>query len=177
MSFVGRRKCSNSARSSFGTLLGAEKSTAQFFVAIRLVTVRIGFTSTGNSAAMIPSASDLLSTILAEPPSALNVLEIVFWKGVGRMIAAGTQMRVIPESFRTSTRVVTSKVRQSLDVGSCANSRTAFGSARLADAMLVERRKSRRFMSYLYNQNCPFDFLADSQCTPDSARKQRPQVS
>jgi hypothetical protein len=56
---------------------------------------------------MIPSVSLLLSTDVAVPPSQLKVFEIVFWKGVSLVSAAGTQMRVVPEGFRTSTRVVT----------------------------------------------------------------------
>jgi hypothetical protein len=46
------------------------------------------------------------------PPSALNSFESVFWNGVSRGIAAGSQTEVVPAGFRTSTRVVTSKVRQ-----------------------------------------------------------------
>ena len=46
-SLVGRRKCSNSARSAFGAWPGAERSTAKFLVAIRLVSVRTGFTPAG----------------------------------------------------------------------------------------------------------------------------------
>jgi hypothetical protein len=46
---VGRKKCSNSARSSFVAAPRAVRSTAQSFVAIRLVTVRIGLTPTVHS--------------------------------------------------------------------------------------------------------------------------------
>jgi hypothetical protein len=83
------------------------RSTATFFVAIWLVTVRTGFTPEGNSAAMIPRESALLSIIFAVPPSQLNVFASVFWKGDSPMSAAGTHVRVVPEGFRTSTRVVT----------------------------------------------------------------------
>jgi hypothetical protein len=79
MNFVGCRKCSSSARSAFGALPGAERSTAKFFVATRLVSVSMGATPAGYFAAIIPSASALRSTISAVPPSALNLLASVFW--------------------------------------------------------------------------------------------------
>ncbi len=145
-SFVGCKKCSNSVCFSFGALPGAERSTAQFLVAIRLVTVRTGLTPTGNSAAMIPSASVLLSTIFALPPSASNELESVFWKGVRLMSAVGTHMRVAPEDFRTSTCVVTSNVRQLLDAMLCPNRRPVLEKARPADTAAADRTKSRRFI-------------------------------
>jgi hypothetical protein len=47
-----------------------------------LVTVSIGFAPAGNSAAMIPTELALLLKSFAVPPSALNVFESVFWKGV-----------------------------------------------------------------------------------------------
>src|SRR5208337_2924857 len=95
---------------------------------------------------MIPSAAALLSTISAVPPSALNLLASVFWKGVSLMSAAGSHTRVVPEDFRTSTRVVTSNVRQLPDVAPCANRRPVFGNARPADTTPADRRKSRRFI-------------------------------
>src|SRR5207253_9087645 len=79
---VGRKKCSNSSRSPFGALLGADRSTAQILVAIWLVSLRIGLTPDGNSAAMIPSASPLLSTILPVTQSQLMVFASVFWQDV-----------------------------------------------------------------------------------------------
>ena len=96
---------------------------------------------------MIPSASVLLSTIFAVPPSALKVFESVFWKGVSRMSAAGSHTRVVPEDFRTSTRVVTSNVRQPSSVVTSGTKRLAFAKARLSDTMLPDWRKSRRFIA------------------------------
>ena len=62
------------------------------------------------------------------------------------MRAAGSQTRVAAEEVRTSTRVVTSNVRQWPGMALSANKRLVPGSARLADAMPAERRKSRRFI-------------------------------
>jgi hypothetical protein len=76
----------------------SEITIAQSFVAIQLVTVRIGFTPARNSAAMIPSPSVLLSTAIAVPPSQLKAFEDAFWKGVSLMSAAGTYS-VVPEGF------------------------------------------------------------------------------
>jgi hypothetical protein len=149
-SFVGRIKCSNAARLSFGAFPGAalpfERSASQFFVEIRLVSVRTGCMPAGNSAVMIPSASVVVSTMWAVPPSALNLLPSVLWKGVLLMSAAGNHTRVGPEGLKTSTRVVTSNVRQPLEAASSENRRPALGNARLADTMPADRRKSRRFM-------------------------------
>src|ERR1700676_3707078 len=145
---LGWRKCCRFARVSFGELPGAEVSTATFLVAMRLVTARSGLTPAGDSAATKLRESDWLSTNLAAPPSALNLLERVFWKGVGWINAPGTQMRVVPEDFRTSTRVVTSKVRQLSGPGASANRRPVFENAKLADRALAVRRKSRRFISF-----------------------------
>jgi hypothetical protein len=103
-------------------------------VAIRLVSVRTGFVPAGNSAATV------LSMILAVPPSALNLLESVFWKGVPRISGAGNHTRVGPEAFRISTRVLTSNVRQPPGVEALAN-------AKLADAAPADLRKSRRFIA------------------------------
>ncbi len=58
-------------------------------------------------------------------------------------MAAGTQMRVIPEGFKTSTRVLTSKVRHPSSSKSTANKVRAFGNAKPAETMPVVRRKSR----------------------------------
>ena len=76
----------------------------------------------------------------------MNLFASVFWNGVLLISAAGSQMRVGPEGFRTSARVVISNVRQ---VGASARIReifVVFGNATLAETMLAERRKSRRFM-------------------------------
>src|ERR1700752_3362366 len=62
------------------------------------------------------------------------------------MRAAGNHTRVASEEVRTSTRVVTSNVRQPLGAALAANRRAVFGIARLADAIPADRRKSRRFM-------------------------------
>ena len=88
-------------------------------MAIRLVSVRTGFTPEGNSAAMTPSASALLPTIFAVPPSALKRFARVRWYGVSPRRAAGNHTRVAPEEAETSTRVVTSNVRQPPPVASC----------------------------------------------------------
>ena len=61
-------------RLAFVAALLRVRSTARSFVAIMLVTVRIGLTPAGNSAAMIPSASLLFSTNFPAPPSQLKVL-------------------------------------------------------------------------------------------------------
>jgi hypothetical protein len=50
----------------------------------------------------------------------------------------------VPEIFKTSTRVVSSKVRQSPG-GTLWADFPAFGSASAAAAMPAERKKSRRF--------------------------------
>jgi hypothetical protein len=98
---------------------------------------------------MIPSASGLIPLNFAVPPSALNLFDNVRWKGVSVMSAAGTQTRVIPAEFSTSTRVVTSKVRQPLGATAFANKDRGFEIARPADAAAADRRKSRRFMKLL----------------------------
>src|SRR5579862_1321905 len=106
----------------------------------------MGFAPLGNSAAMMPRESALFSTSLAVPPSALKSLERVFWKGVGLRRAAGSQMRVGPEGFRTWTVVVTSKVRQESGASLLAKRRAGFGNAMAAERVLAVRRKSRRFI-------------------------------
>src|SRR5437870_4338880 len=66
-------------------------------------------------------------------------------------------MRVVPAGFNTSTRVVTSKLRQS-ELGAAvlrANGRHFLfprGNARAAETAAVEERKSRRFM---VPRSCP----------------------
>jgi hypothetical protein len=55
-------------------------------------------------------------------------------------------MWVIPEGFRTSTRVVTSKVRQPVEVAASAKSGTALESARPTHVVAVCRRNSRLFI-------------------------------
>src|SRR6202167_4269713 len=100
----------------------------------------------------MPSGSAQLSTSFAEPPSAVNLFASVRWKGVLLMSAAGSQMRVGPEGFRTSARVVISNVRQVAASAGCANRSPVLladiigGSTALAETMLAERRKSRRFI-------------------------------
>jgi hypothetical protein len=148
-SFVGRKKFFNSAALAFGALPGSERFTAQFLVATRLVTVRTGAVPAGNSATIIPIASGLFSTVLTVPPSHLGVLASVFWYGVVPIRAAGSQMWVIPEGFSTSTRAVTSKVRQ---LASSAASRSGFPIAKIAGAELAANRKSRRFIGALLNE-------------------------
>src|SRR4029077_6018689 len=86
-------------------------------------------------------------TIFAVPPSALNSLLSVFWKGVGLRSAAGNQIRVTPDGFSTSTLVVTSKLRHPSASVPDANRRPTLGKTMAADATLVERRKSRRFIT------------------------------
>jgi hypothetical protein len=66
------------------------------------------------------------------------------------MSAAGTHIRVVPEGFKTSTRVVTSKVRQPVGATSMAKSESAFSKGRLADTIPADQRKSRRFMCLLH---------------------------
>ena len=67
--------------------------------------------------------------------------------------AAGSQMRVTPEYFKTSTRVVTSKVRQPAGADRFANKFPVFGNTTHADTMLVDRRKSRRFIDAPFGIN------------------------
>src|SRR6266853_3402248 len=62
------------------------------------------------------------------------------------MRAAGNQTRVAAGEVRASTRVVTSKVRQTPGATLPANKRVVPGIARFADAIPAERRKSRRFI-------------------------------
>jgi len=63
------------------------------------------------------------------------------------MSGVGSQMRVVPEGLTTSTRVVTSNVRQRSTEVSRAKIRPAFANARLAENIPVDRRKSRRFIT------------------------------
>ena len=65
------------------------------------------------------------------------------------MSGVGSQMRAVPEVLRTSTRVVTSKVRQWSTVVSVAKTRPAFANARPAETIPVDRKKSRRFIPQL----------------------------
>src|ERR1700720_1394798 len=62
------------------------------------------------------------------------------------MSGAGSQIRVVPDGLRTSTRVVTSNVRQCSTAASLAKIRPAFANARLAEKAPVDFRKSRRFI-------------------------------
>src|SRR5947208_3205682 len=58
---------------------------------MRLVTVTIGGTPAGNSAAMMPRASAARSTNVAVPPGASNVLASRFWSGVSPTRAEGAR--------------------------------------------------------------------------------------
>src|ERR1700720_663918 len=78
-SFVGRSQYFASAAFIFRGWPAAERLTAQFLVATRLVIVRAGLTPAGNSAAMTPSPSGLLWKFFAVPPSHLKVFASVFW--------------------------------------------------------------------------------------------------
>src|SRR5579863_3279147 len=158
-SFVGRRKCCNSAWPSFGAVPGADRSTAKFLVVIRLVTVSTGGTPAGNSAVMIPIESARVSISFAVAPSALKSFARVFWKGVGLTSAAGIHIRVVPEGLRTCALVVTSNVRQASGAVPFANSRPAFGNAIAADATPAERRKSRRFIESPLRPEFPLRLL------------------
>ena len=93
------------------------------------------------SPCVLPLVPGYLSTISAVPFSASNLLEIVFWYGISRMSAAGSQTRVGPEGFRISTRVVTSEVRPESVFASAPNRRSAFGARRLADPRPAARRR------------------------------------
>src|SRR3984893_5609507 len=172
ISFVDRRKCFNSAGSSFRALPGLERSTAKFLVVMRLVAVSIGSTPPGNSGAIISKESALFSMSFAVPPSALKSFASVFWKGIGLTSAAGIHIRVVPEGFRTCTFVVTSNVRQASGDVSCANSRLAFGKAIAADTTPAERRKSRRFIEPPLRPEFFWDFMVNREFTPDSGGMQ-----
>src|SRR3981081_1867926 len=63
------------------------------------------------------------------------------------MTPAGSQTRVGPDGFSTSTRVVPSKVRPASGQAYTATIPPAFGNARLADTTPAVRRKSRRFIN------------------------------
>jgi hypothetical protein len=76
----------------------------------------------------------------------VNLFASVFWNGVLPMSAAGSQMRVGPEGFRTSARVIISNVRQVGVSARGAKRFPVFGNMALAETMLAERRKSRRFI-------------------------------
>src|SRR5580692_11978962 len=93
----------------------------------------------------MPSPSALPSMSRAMPPSAINALDKVLWKGVLRISGAGSQTRVAPEDFRISTRVFTSNVRQPSDVAPSASRQSVLDNARLADTTPADRTKSRRF--------------------------------
>ena len=81
------------------------------------MTVKLGFTSCGNSAEIIPttslpgSATNGVSSLAVPPSPAANVLLSVFWYGVSFRSAAGIQIRVTPTGFSTSILVVSSNVR------------------------------------------------------------------
>jgi hypothetical protein len=107
----------------------------------------MGRVPSGNFAPTMPSASALRSTSSAVPPGASNRFEIVFWNGASWRRAVGSHACVCPDGFKTSTRVVTSKVRQPPRPASSANANFDFGSARVAETTPLSRRKSRRFMS------------------------------
>lgn len=64
------------------------------------------------------------------------------------MSAAGIHTLVAPTGLSTSTRVVTSNVRQSSRAGCFANDNSAFERATLARVKPEYRKKSRRFMHH-----------------------------
>src|SRR5690348_8910747 len=111
-----------------------------------------GFTPTGNSAVMIPSPSTLLATISAVPRRTLNLLESVFWKGVLPISNAGNQTFVVPEGLRTSTRVITSNVRQLAAFAPFASKDPVPANARPTEVVAVDRRKLRRFIEALFRR-------------------------
>src|ERR1700730_721737 len=87
------------------------------------------------------------------------------------MSAAGTHMRVVPEFFSTSTRAVTSNVRQRPDVVPSASSRPVLGNARPTDAIPAEHRKSRRFMILSFSTRTTFlGFWSIHKITPIRSR-------
>ena len=152
MPSVGNRSeaCVNFARTAFSSgfgFAGFDRSTAMSRVAKRLVCVRTGRAPSGHSAQTIP-APYLPSVMIPEvPPSAVNVLSSVLWYGVSAVSGVGTQTRVTPTGFRTSTRVVTSKMRHLSAAAAWANADGMVdGRAMPAEAKPVKRRKSRRSM-------------------------------
>lgn len=61
-------------------------------------------------------------------------------------------MRVVPDGFSTSTRVVTSKVRQAPDSAAlCANKRPVRVRASDAEATPIVAKKSRRFIGLRFS--------------------------
>src|ERR1041385_6958103 len=63
------------------------------------------------------------------------------------MRAEGTQTRVAPEGFRTSTRVITSNVRQPSDLGNENSDEGVLGNSEAAAAPLQPSTNSRRFIN------------------------------
>jgi hypothetical protein len=91
----------------------------------------------------------LLSLSLADPPFAVNRVEIVCWYGVLRISVAGSQMWLTPPGLSNSTLVVTSKVRHPPAEGLFARTGTALVIAQPAQMALCARKKFRRFMTRL----------------------------
>src|SRR5271165_2227554 len=111
-----------------------------------LVIVSTGFAPAGKVAETMPSACSLSSLRFVVPPSAVNLFDSVFWYDVLRISAAGSQMRVTPDGFSTSTRAVTSYVFQPLEDAVSASIGTAFEMASPAHTAPVDRRNSRLFI-------------------------------
>lgn len=115
-SLVGCRHLSNSERFAFRGLPGATRSTAQLRVLTWLVSVRIGVTPGGNSAAITSSGSALFLIVLAYSSIAVEGVTNRLLKRRLPTRAAGTQRREIPAGCRTSIRVVTSNDRHSAEL-------------------------------------------------------------
>jgi hypothetical protein len=136
------------ARFSVRAEPGRSSSTRTLRVETRLVTESTGLAPAGNSATTTVRPSTAFSvTSFAVPCAASNVLLRVLWYGVATVSAAGAQMRVGPDGFNTSTRVITSNVRQSSAGATWASRRDTGKSARLADVVVAVRKKSRRCMT------------------------------
>src|SRR5437870_8995271 len=88
------------------------------------------------------------------------------------MSAAGSQMRVVPEGLRSSTRVVKSKVCQPAGIGPSASRYLVPGNAKPADTMPAERRKSRRFIASPLARLLYCRLAGATQSTLDSASVQ-----
>src|SRR5260221_11492855 len=137
----------STALSSGFALPGLERSTAMSRVAKREVCVSTARTPSGHSAHTMPAAYLGSVDMPDVPPSATKVLPSVFWYGVAWVGGGGTQTRVTPAGFRTSTRVVTSKMGHlsAARVWATADAMVA-GRAMTAEARPVKRRKTRASM-------------------------------
>jgi len=85
------------------------------------------------------------------------VLPCGFWYGVSIVSGVGSQMRVTPAGFSTSTRVVISNVRHRGSAVDCPKRLDLLDSAKLADTSPAWRRKSRRSIDGLRKErgSCP----------------------